>query len=451
MDATDESPGLFKIPRHIRENIYRLVFGSGPKHRSEYIGRMGPHVPINDLGLLSVSRMIHKEAIAILYESVDLGGDAKLALIYAQFILPKHWKRIRSVTAYYSCQGCYSRAGGRIHRSCNWHPVLKLLAASTAPISRVNIGFNTCTRARCSERRPPLNICRLKWEPEHGLFWAQLSVLSSADEICFIDPSPEYFVIRLARRLGWEMKGETGNGIYGCPISRFTGSLVSPELAAHRRRGLDVVRSSTGNSVRVGGTFPFLRLPIEIRRWIYKYAMEWEYRPFWPVAPATFNTGIGLLSTCREIAHEAKPFLYHSLTIYGGAPLRDLETFGSNITFTRRFNIQFSCFCTWRRHLEHQNHTASNEYRRKMAEPGHPHSVHETIEGEWTEALKRIQSLEADVELSVTFQSCCRIYRCLVDLRSVDVPDTPNHSSGCASLENHFTDVLLATCRHSSI
>lgn len=443
MATTDEFPDFLGIPRHIREKIYRLVFGSGPKHRSEYIDRMGPHVPIKDLGLLRVSRMVYKEAIAVLYELVDLGADPELALNYVQFVLPKHGKRIQSVTIYNFCQGCRKSFTGSIYAPCNWHPVLKVLAATAAPISRVNIAFDACEYGRSYNGRP-LDTCHLKWDPDHALFWDQLTALSFTDQICFIDVCPEYFVIRLARNLGWDMKGARSSGGYGCPISRFKGSLVNPEPAAYRVLKLDMVRCRTNDPLWVVTVCPLLRLPVEIRHWIYKYAMKWEYRAFWPIAPATFNQGIGLLSSCRQIANEAKPFLYHSLTIHGGSPLRDLETFKSNIVFTRRFNIQFSCFCAWDGGLEHRNHTLFDEWTREISQPGHALSVHQTIQDQWTEALKRIQSLEANVDVGVMFQSCCRNDKPIIG-------DTSNNISACIYLENHFIDDLLATCHHSNV
>ncbi|KAK4145942.1 uncharacterized protein C8A04DRAFT_26101 [Dichotomopilus funicola] len=436
MDATDESPGLFKIPRHIRENIYRLVFGSGPKHQSEYIDRMGPHVPIKDLGLLSVSRRIHKEAIAVLYESVDLGADAQLALNYVQFILSKRREC--------SCKS----SGDSIYGPCNWHPVLELLAASAAPISRVNVAFDGCNGGALWARDPPPpDSCRLHWDLDQALFWTQLPVLSSSAQICFIDPCPEYFITRLAQYFRWGMKGKIYIGGYrGCSVSAFMGKLIRPERAE-----------------QVVAVFPLLRLPVEIRHRIYKYALKWEYRPFWPIAPATFNPGIGLLSTRKEIAKEARPFLYRSLTIHGGVPLRDLDTFGSNITLTRRFNIQFSCFCEWKGDLEHQNHTLYDEHIGRVSASGdpfedptvsYPFTTVEAVKGQWAEALKRIQSLEANAEVAVIFQSCCRTARPAIprgDGGSVNLVGPKIHSYVCASLENHFTDILSAACCHRSI
>jgi hypothetical protein len=172
-------------------------------------------------------------------------------------------------------------------------------------------------------------------------------------QIRYLDPVPEYYARRTAKRLGWDMHGELSGGYSDPfkPLNRFKGVIL------HAGR-LTPGDSPSSQQTRGHQPFRFLGLPLEVRHRIYDYACESPYKPFWPECPARWNSGFGLLLVSRQISTEALPSIYRTFRIHGGRPLDAVGKLGPKLAYIRRLELHLSCFCpSGGRNLWHNNGT----------------------------------------------------------------------------------------------
>jgi hypothetical protein len=442
---------IFNLPRNIRDCIYRHVLHGGLPINRDWEASLAPYLPKENFGLLYTSRQIYQEASAILYESVHVGSDPIRVWNFLDFIGQTRIQQIQNLGLYYHCADQCRSSQHYGAGSLDWMPVFELLCSSGASMRYVDVYYWPCMSPYSRENYLDTQ-CRLEWDAEVDFFWPGLQTLTVAREIRLIDETPEYYVHRMAKYLGWEMHGKIKGG-YEDPryaLSTFSGKLVNPFVG--------------GGRAVASGPFKLLDLPLEIRCKIYDYASEWTYKPFWPARPARWNTGTGLLGTSKQIACEATPSVYHSLRIHGGLPLEMIDRFGTNLAHVQTIEVQFTCFCPLGGPgLRHNNAglfatrgVAVDEGFRLQQDYVSDETV-QKVKDTWTEAIHRIQTSRGLAELAVTFQSCCRSasyqprWYLEMDMEGFMIRrEPPDHSRiRCLEVESHFSDLIAGSnCSH---
>jgi hypothetical protein len=440
-----------------------------------------PHVPVGRFGLLYASRQIYNEASSILYRNIHLGSDPESALDYLTFIGPARFHQIQNLTVFYQCH--WDLDCTTLQSQNGWTRVFELLWQSWACVRYLNVHFAPHV-THLKEDKSLRTRCLFEFDEELDCFWWSLRLLTMVQEIRIKSPVPEYFAYQHANRLGWPMEGKVANT--QCPES-FVGRLVNPTfpseydwiakentrldnggdasgIADERYHVVNTPASSTYLSAK-----NILDLPVEIRRMIYDFACEtWVYKPFWPTRPARWNTGIGLLLTCRGTYEEALPSLYRTFRVNGGTPLKALEILGPNINHAQTLEVHFSCFCpSGPDGMQLNNETiyaaqnpAAPEDWEHQAPPTAWYTTDALVrqyEDEWTKAMRQIQEHTSLRHLAVTFVSCCR--SAAPSWPWWVRPQTSNHAipteiqqyrSCCRALEDRFVNLLVAAVNRTN-
>jgi hypothetical protein len=178
----------------------------------------------------------------------------------------------------------------------------------------------------------------------------------------------------------------------------------------------------------------FFDLPVEIRVYIYNLACKWVYKRRWPRFSARWNTGIGLLRTCKRVAAEAMPSVYRTFRLHSGSAIEALDKLGSKIEWVRTLEIHVSCLCSateWG-----PVDMIDTVYERHCYRRGASNAGLQQYTDMWTRFMGRIQTQHGIRQLVVTFSTCCRRSR---------------REEMCLSLENHFLDLLQAYQRADRI
>jgi hypothetical protein len=491
---------FFDLPRGVRDQIYRHVLHDGAPDEPLLDDPTDPYVPASRLGLLGASRRVHNEAEAILYEIVWLGSSALNARRYLDFLGPPRIRKIRGLVLFYQCLGdCRTSHGPET--SLNWEPVFDMLWHSWACIRRVEVHFREdyvrWHRIRNVDVSAGVDYltdtCKLVWQEDIDSFWRGLRTLTMAQEIEFVGSVPEYFAWRHARELGWQMQGTVSGDSRDSrrPNTEFDGRLINPrfpdqfdwllrQIHPRLEEGIDVsglacspghvrykdstafsnphVKDTTTSLVAAPIRNHFFNLPIEIRQLIYEYASEWRERAYWPDRPKRWNTGVVLLSTCKQIAREALPSVYRQFKLHGCSALEDLGRVGRHLSHLRRLELHFTCFCPCSQDLApHPQlsftgtiHAHENpRYRRPQyaIEREHSHTAQARLQrymDMWSDAMASIQGQPRIQDIEVTFASCCR-YKPRI-YRGQTAEEAARDQSRCLALESRFLD-LLAGCR----
>ena len=461
-----QSPTLFALPRSIRNTIYRHILHDDAPEAALWDRRTPPHVSLGNLGLLCSCRRIYKEASAISYATVHLGSDASLAKAYLKFIKPRRVRQIRNLTIFYECRRVCSQEQG--YGDClDWMAAFELLRKARACVEHVVVRFDPCCAWLSGGQRYLRRRCRLEWNEEEDRFWCGLKTLTTAREIHFEGAGvPEYFVHRHVRQLGWQMDGVVENDRSDrrvVPFTTFRGRLVNPACSKQAtdvsEYGRELLRSGrrVGGEVKPGKRPGFWSLPPEIRRIIYDHASEWVYKPFWPVLPGRYNTGVALLHVSKHMCADALPSIYRTFRIYGGAPLATLDKLGANLAFVRTLETHFSCFCPWGgSNLQLNNGTiyavcdpeATNQWSRPPSlKDWYPTgSVVTRYEDEWDQVMWRVKTQSVGLsELAVTYLSCSRSASLLpswVSSLTTSWVETLRYKGCCIAIESKFNQLL---------
>ena len=452
--------GIFDLPFDVRDQVYRHNLHDGASQNASEEWRnwsycISPDIPNEQLGLLRASRGVYEETSTVLYQTVYLGSNAQAAWKYLLFIGPSRRRQIRYLTIYYECRGkCRLKDSQRNQHI--WVPVFELLRISQASLRQVDVYFKSCGQGWCNgdmDIRYLDTVCCLEWQEEADHFWRGLRTLTMVQEIRFKNVVPEYFAHVHARESGWRLQGKVVENEWVTTdyLKGFIGKIVNPAYTTEI--GYATSPAEGRNQPNNHKKRAFLDLPIDIRLEIYDRACdEWVYKPFWPVHPMRWNSGIGLLSTCKRIATEARQSVYRTFRIYGGSPLGALIRLGPDIAHIRRLEIYFSCFCPWGGTcLQLNNNTIfAKEAGREALQVNFKLSdwrpgpeVLQQYTDMWTEAMNLVQAQKGIIQLDVTFLSCCRSPWAMSNWPR---PVSRHYRSCCLGLENHFLD-LLEGCR----
>ncbi|GAB1319391.1 hypothetical protein MFIFM68171_09601 [Madurella fahalii] len=281
-------------------------------------------------------------------------------------------------------------------------------------------------------------------------FWAQLIRLEVEKFVFYHLEVPEYFVYHFTRRLGCPVPNcsRPSAGIEVDNPARMFDRGSRPRIGAART--LETGLSTHSHGARQERPRHIFDLPFEIRQQIYDEACrDWIYKEKWPIYPKTFNSGIGLMHTCKQIAAEARPSLYREIDLYSAGALDALKTLGDDIALVRKINIHFSCFCP------SQQGARGSIYETTL----NPHYPRPEIEDEWTanwaEIMDIIQGNPGIQELYIRFDTCCRYaleQLNIVQQRSYTLPAATLGliRQRCINLESHFVN-LLERCRHVEV
>ena len=419
---------------------------------------------------------MYEEASAVLYSTAYLGPYAPEAVRYLEFLGPRRVRQIRTLVLSYKCeQMCHLSYG--YERGLYWAPVFELLHQGWACVRHVRVLFDCCSRL-CGPSWRLDTGCRLRWDEDNDTFFSGLRALRMAEHIDFMVPVPEYFAHRHAREFSWRAKGMIGGDDYGGfnTHTQYRGLLINPTFPVEFDRILDVHSlieqgcdvSALGHSwdkkVRMqiqnipahptavaSPTKHFFALPLEIRRLIYDFSSEWVEKGCWPSKPLRWNTGVDLLCTCKQVAHEALPSLYRNFRIYAPSTLKTLNRLGLRAAHIQRLELYFTCFCPsaldrrdgFRKSI-HAEELAVSYGRTYLTGYVFESGTYQRYRDTWSFAMARVQALTLVRELKVTFSSCCRYPVSRFDRWFNSYPAL---QAGCRMLENHFLG-LLADCRH---
>jgi len=488
-EAGDKARGLtlFDLPRRARDKIYHHVLHDDAREDPWSNEVATTYVPNAQLGLLCASRRVYEEASAIMYSTVRLGSFAPKAAEYLMFIGPERVRQIRTLVLSYQCrQGC--RASNGFSDSLNWAPVFDLLYQAWACVRRVEVHFEKCNNrwkrshfVDYSTRSQPrlAGDCRLMREVEKDTFFSGLRSFVLAERIEFVHLVPEFFVYRLARDLDWKMEG-TVLGDYRDsrqPNTEYRGAVVNPKFPLHFHRalnvhqliehGFDVSRLASiwehyhwgdpsATSLLAPGTprrkKHLLDLPPELRQRIYEFACQWEERAYWPDRPRRWNSGAGLLQTCKLLSREALPAVYRDFRIYGCSAADTLNRLGLRVSHIQRLELHFSCFCPSDLDMDGVTRTILGREVGRLGFAGWHGALPvcsvlcARYQDMWHEAMIRLQAQPKLKEIEVTFASCCRYKPRLYGQDMVDEAII-RRGAHCCALEDHFLN-RLARCHH---
>jgi hypothetical protein len=489
---------LFDLPRGVRDEIFRLaLFDDAPEVDMDQ--RTEAWSP-NQIGLLCASRQVYKEAAAVMNETVYLGADPSSALRYLEFMGGDRVRQIRNLVIFYQC---FEDCGTEYADSAlNWMPVFDLLGRSRASVRRVKVWSQFCALRlerfgnceRTGKEDYLAGKCRLLRGEEDDKFFRGLRTLTMAEHIEFVKayPVPEYLVHIHERELGWVAEGRRmGDYRELSAFPEFDGKLVNPTYPhefdwlqyVHKliEEGVDVSgmqydpedsswRAEDGEtSTALTPTRPkknlLLELPLEIRKTIYNLACDtWEERLYWPTQPDRWNSGIGLLSTCKQISKEAFPSVYRNFRVYSSYADKTLAWLGPRIDLVRNLALHVTCFCP----CSHDVNFSGTTYTREngtfsLADTDGDISFAETLEPHddpppdsqttartkamLTTTMAAINAHPTLKSLHITLASCARYKpRAYHGNRNRDADALTRPA--CLSLENHFLALLLHQTHH---
>lgn len=292
-------------------------------------------------GLLYASRQTYAELSAAIFQNVALGSEPVPALRFLESI--GDW-RIPQLAL--DCKCWDSRDGTP---QDDWNPVLDYLESRGARFRTVKIDNDHCWNTVCVTLPPPAMqypTCNTQCEADSS-FWATLARLGpmTTEKFTLGSEMTEYLVHRFGLRLGWP-RALVGFRPYVAFGSQPKLEITNPKFLNKTTSNAVTRRGRKRQPRRPKQTIFFWHIPVEIRQQIYDHAFRARVLlQEWPVYPRCINLGVGLLSTCKQIAAEARPLLYRDIDIIHISPAQadaELELFRDYMPWVRSVTLHFT-------------------------------------------------------------------------------------------------------------